>query len=195
MYRTLANSVAGFALALAFSLASVLAAYLNRHAAALVSALNTFIQSVSVLVWSIVLIMMFGVSSRAPPVLVTAAACYPVLLSATLGGVQALDEKFSELARMLRASRLQEFIYFILPGTVPYITSASRAAIGLALRISVVAEAFGASGGIGYQLVYSYDMGLREGVFAWGLLLIALMILLDYAVLKPVERWAQRWKL
>jgi NitT/TauT family transport system permease protein len=70
---------------------------------------------------------------------------------------------------------------------------ASRAAIGLALRISVVAEAFGGGGGIGYRLIYNYDMGVPEGVFAWALLLISIMILLDHIVLKPIEGWTRKW--
>ncbi len=195
VYRTLFNSVSGFLLAFLLALASIVGAYMNTHVKALVDALNTFIQSVSVLVWSIVFLMIFGVTSIAPPILVVTAAAYPVLLSSFIGSVFSLDKKFSELARILGASKLQELYYFILPGSFPYIASASRSALGLALRISVVAEAFGASGGVGYQLVYSYDLGFKEGVFAWGIILVLLMIFLDYIVLRPVEGWSKKWML
>ncbi len=139
--------------------------------------------------------MIFGVLSRAPPILVTAAACYPLLLSSVLSGFKYLDEKLRELARMLGATKLQELLYFLMPGSTPYILSASRSAVGLALRISVVAEAFGGRGGIGYELMYNYDLGMKEGVFAWALLLVVLMIIIDYAILRPVERWSMKWRL
>jgi len=191
---TLANSLLGYTVALALAMASITLAYLNRHMDAFFNALNTFIQSVSVLVWAIVLVMIYGVTSRKPPILVVAAATYPILLSSLYSGVRALDDQYRLLARILGATRLQELAYFILPGIVPYLAGASRAAIGIALRISVVAEAFGASGGVGYWLVYSYDYGYKEGVFAWAWILILLMIAVDMLVLRPVERWTLKWK-
>ncbi len=191
---TLTNSLLGYGIALALSLASIIAAYLNRHLNAFFNALNTFIQSVSVLVWAIILVMIFGVTSRKPPILVVAAATYPILLSSLFSAVKALNDEYRLLARILGASRIEELAYFILPGIIPYLAGASRAAIGIALRISVVAEAFGASGGIGYWLVYSYDYGYKEGVLAWAWILILLMILVDLAILRPVERWTLAWK-
>ncbi len=191
---TLVNSLLGYAVALLFSLASITLAYLNKHLDAFFNALNTFIQSVSVLVWAIVLVMIYGVTSRKPPILVVAAATYPILLSTLYSGVRALDDQYKLLAKILGATRIQELVYFILPGIVPYLAGASRAAIGIALRISVVAEAFGASGGVGYWLVYSYDYGYKEGVFAWAWILILLMIAVDMLVLRPIERWTLRWK-
>ncbi len=195
VYRTLVNSLSGFSLAVSLAFLSIILGYLNKHIESFIEALNTFVQSVSVLVWALVLIMILGVTSPLPPVLVTTAACYPLMLSTLYGGVKSIDKKFSELARLMGATRLQELLYFVLPGVLPYVLSASRSAIGLALRISVVAEAFGASGGVGYSLVYSYDMGIREGVFAWAILLVTLMITLDYVILRPVESVSKKWML
>ncbi len=192
---TLVNSLLGYAIALLLSLASIVLAYTNSHFEAFFNALNTFIQSVSVLVWAIVLVMIFGVTSRKPPILVVTAATYPVLLSSLMGAVKTLDSRLTLLARVLGANKWEELAYFIIPGIVPYLAAASRAAVGIALRISVVAEAFGSSGGVGYWLVFSYDYGYKEGVFAWALVLILLMIAVDYLLLRPVERWSEKWKL
>jgi len=159
------------------------------------NALNTLVQSISVLVWAIVLVMIFGVTSRKPPILVVTAATYPVLLSSLFGAVRSIDSRIMLLARSLGAGKWEELFYFVLPGTIPYLAAASRTAIGIALRISVVAEAFGSSGGVGYWLVFSYDYGYKEGVFAWALVLVVLMIAVDMLLLRPVERWSEKWKL
>ncbi len=193
--RTLSNSLLGFAVAFLLSIFSVLLSYLSGFAKSFFNAVNTFVQSVSVLVWSILSIIIFGVTSSIPPVLVTTFAVYPVLLTSTLGAVSLLDSKLIEVSKMLGASKIQEFTYVLLPGSIPYVVSASRAAIGIALRISVVAEAFGASGGIGYQIVYNYDLARIPGVLTWSILLILLMIGIDFLVLKPIENWTLRWKM
>ncbi|WP_297488332.1 ABC transporter permease [Thermococcus sp.] len=191
--RTLYHSLAGFLVAFLLVGASILLALYSAEFKDFLSALNVFVQSVSVLVWTIVFIMIFGVTSSIAPILVTAMASFPAMLSAGISSSENLLERYRPLIALLRPSRLQLYLHFIVPGTLPEMVSASRVALGIALRISVVAEAFGSAGGIGYQLVYSYDLGVKAGVFAWALLLIVLMITLDQLVLGRLEEWVRRW--
>ena len=191
--RTLFNSFMGFTIALILSLALGFLGYISPILYTILEKLNKLIQSISVLVWAIIAIMIFGVTSPIPPVIVTTAASFPVILSSTVSGVRDVDSQYYELSKLLEASKFQTFRHIILPGTIPYIMAASRSALGLAIRISVVAEAFGAAGGLGYQLIYSYDLGIKEGVFAWAILLIVLMVVLDGLVLGPIERWSKKW--
>ncbi len=193
MATTLLNSILGFLLALAVSGAVAYIAYVSDLLRGLVYAYNTLIQSVSVLVWAIVAVMIFGVTSRIPPIIVTAAVAHPIILSGMLGGMEAVEKRYGLLVKILGLTPTQEFTDIIMPGTLPHLAAAARSAIGVALRISVVAEAFGASGGIGYEIMYNYDMGVKEGVFAWGALLVALMVLLDKLALSPLENWVRRW--
>ncbi len=190
---TLYHSLAGFLVAFLLVGASILLALYSAEFKDFLSSLNVFVQSVSVLVWTIVFIMIFGVTSSIAPILVTAMASFPAMLSAGISSSEKLLERYRPLIALLRPSRLQLYVHFIVPGTLPEMVSASRVALGIALRISVVAEAFGSAGGIGYQLVYSYDLGVKAGVFAWALLLIVLMITLDQLVLGRLEEWVRRW--
>jgi len=191
--RTLINSFLGFLLALLLSISLGLVGYSSSFIYLTLEKFNKFIQSVSVLVWVIIAIMVFGVTSSIPPIIVTSMASFPILFSSTISGIKDVDARYYELSRLLEATKLQTFRHIILPGLIPYLSASSRSALGLAIRISVVAEAFGAAGGIGYQLIYSYDLGFKEGVFAWAILLIFLMITLDSLVLEPVERWGMKW--
>ena len=191
---TLINSVTGFLIAMIMVSLIALLSYFSGFFRYFTNALNRFIQSVSVLVWAIIFIMIFGVTSSLPPILVTAMASFPILLSSMMEALNSLELEYYELTKILELSRIKEFRHIILPGSVPYMISASRSALGIALRISVVAEAFGSSGGIGYQLVYSYDLGLKVGVFAWSTLLILLMLVLDQLILGPIERWSYKWR-
>ncbi len=190
---TLYHSFSGFLVAsLMTGLAMLLALYSGAFRDFL-NALNVFLQSVSVLVWTIVFIMLFGVTSSIATILVTAMASFPALLSAGVSSSEKVVEKYRPLIVLLKPSKLQLYRHFIVPGTLPEMVSAGRVALGIALRISVVAEAFGSAGGIGYQLVYSYDLGIKAGVFAWALLLILLMIALDQLLLRRLEEWVKGW--
>jgi NitT/TauT family transport system permease protein len=137
--------------------------------------------------------LIFGLKSILPPISVVAATSFPILLTLSLNGSKVVLEKYGDIAKVMRSQKLQLIKYFVMPGIVPYIASGSRAAVGNSLRISVVAEALGSSGGVGYMLVYCYNLGYKGGVFAWSLVLIALMMLVDGIVLRPLERWARNW--
>ena len=190
---TLYHSLLGFFVAFGLTGACILLALYSDGFRDFLRALNVFLQSVSVLVWTIIFIMIFGVTNPVAPILVTAMAAFPALLSSGLTSSENLLEKYRPLVALLKPSKSQLYRHFIVPGTLPEMVSASRIAIGIALRISVVAEAFGSAGGIGYQLVYSYDLGLKDGVFAWALLLILLMVTVDQLVLRRLEEWVRRW--
>ncbi|WP_297416638.1 ABC transporter permease [Thermococcus sp.] len=190
---TLYHSLLGFLVAFGLTGGAILLALYSTEFKAFLDSLNVFIQSVSVLVWTIIFIMIFGVTSSIAPILVTAMAAFPALLSAGISSSKNLLERYRPLVILLKPTNLQLYRHFVVPGTLPEMVSASRIAIGIALRISVVAEAFGSAGGIGYQLVYSYDLGLKDGVFAWALLLVILMVTVDQLILGRLEEWVRRW--
>ncbi|WP_338250821.1 ABC transporter permease [Pyrodictium abyssi] len=190
---TLARSSTGFMLGAAAALGLGFLYTAGPLARETVRALNTVLQSVSVLVWSLVLVMLFGVLSPLPPVLVAALVSLPIMLSALLAGLDSVNPRLVELAAILGASRRQLYTDFLLPSLLPVLAGAGRAALGAALRISVVAEAFGGSGGIGYMIATYYSLAEPRGVFAWGLVLVALMVALDKLVLERLEERTRRW--
>jgi len=57
-----------------------------------------------------------------------------------------------------------------------------------------VAETLGSSDGIGYRLRQAADLVQTDQVFAWTVLLITLMLLIESGILKPLERHLFRWK-
>ncbi|ALL00404.1 ABC-type nitrate/sulfonate/bicarbonate transport system, periplasmic component [Pyrodictium delaneyi] len=190
---TLARTAAGFLIGATTALALGLLYTLGPLAKETVRALNTVLQSVSVLVWSLVLVMLFGVLSPIPPVLVAALVALPIMLSALLSGLESANPRLIELAILLGADRKKLYKDFLLPSLLPALAGAGRAALGAALRISVVAEAFGSSGGIGYMIATYYSLAEPRGVFAWGLVLVTLMIVLDKLVLEHLEERIRRW--
>ncbi len=190
---TLRNAVLGFALALLLAVITALISRINTSLDSLVSSFNVYVQSISALIWILVFLVIFGFKSPIPPILVTTGVAYPILLSSLLGGMKTVDKKIVELAELFGATKRQLFTHIYIPASVPYTIAGSRAALGAALRISVVAEAFGSSGGIGYKLTYYFDLYNYKGMMAWALLLVVLMVLLDKLVLEPVERWSKRW--
>ncbi|MEM2542081.1 MAG: ABC transporter permease subunit [Candidatus Korarchaeum sp.] len=115
------------------------------------------------------------------------------MLSTVTTALDSVDKQLLEVVRSLGGSPIDEYFDIIIPSSLPALISSSRVALGLGLRISVVAEAFGSSGGIGYMIMRSYNLADIRGVLAWSLLLIILVITVDYVILRSIEERSMRW--
>lgn len=191
--RTLYNSITGFSLSFLASMILGLLSYKYSPVRGFSEALSEIFNSTSALVWSLVLVATLGVLSPLPPILVVSAVTLPHVLTATTSALTSADPNLLEALRAIGAKSSDEFFDVILPNSVPLLASASRVGLGTALRISVVAEAFGSSGGVGYTIMRSYNLADASGVLAWSIVLIALVLGLDQLILKPLERRARRW--
>ncbi|ACB07236.1 ABC transporter permease subunit [Candidatus Korarchaeum cryptofilum] len=190
---TLYNSFAGFSLSMLLSLALGFLSHRNEFIRGFSMGICSIFNSTSALIWSLVLVSTIGILSPLPPILVASAVSLPQLLSATIAALDSVDKNLIEAVRSLGGSSANEYLDVIIPGSLPMIIAASRVALGLSLRISVVAEAFGSSGGIGYMIMRSYNLADAPGVLAWSLILIALVLALDRLLLMPVEERSSSW--
>ncbi|MEM2729546.1 MAG: ABC transporter permease subunit [Candidatus Korarchaeum sp.] len=190
---TLFNSTSGFSLALISSLALGVVSHRSHLVRGFTGGICSVFNSTSALIWSLVLVSTVGVLSPLSPILVVAAVTLPQLLSTVTTALDSVDKQLLEVVRSLGGSPIDEYFDIIIPSSLPALISSSRVALGLGLRISVVAEAFGSSGGIGYMIMRSYNLADIRGVLAWSLLLIILVITVDYVILRSIEERSMRW--
>ncbi|MEM3691507.1 MAG: ABC transporter permease subunit [Candidatus Korarchaeum sp.] len=190
---TLFNSTSGFSLALISSLALGVVSHRSHLVRGFTGGICSVFNSTSALIWSLVLVSTVGVLSPLSPILVVAAVTLPQLLSTVTTALDSVDRQLLEVVRSLGGSPIDEYFDIIIPSSLPALISSSRVAVGLGLRISVVAEAFGSSGGIGYMIMRSYNLADIRGVLAWSLLLIILVITVDYVILRSIEERSMRW--
>ncbi len=193
LLRTLYNGVAGFSLSFLVSMTLSVLAQKNYVIRGVIRGLSEMFNSTSALVWSLVLVATLGVLNPLPPILVVSAVTAPHLLSAVTSAINSVDKGLVEAVRSLGASQFDEFMDVLLPSSVPILASASRVGIGTALRISVVAEAFGGGGGVGYMLMRSYNLADVEGVLAWSVILFLTVLAMD-KLLAYLEGGARKWQ-
>ncbi|RRV10233.1 ABC transporter permease [Pseudomonas sp. v388] len=190
---TMGRVFSGFLLAVAIGTPLGLALGTSRVLARFFEPMLAVFNTVSSAIWAIFAIIWFGISD-ATTVFVVFMTAMPLVLTNVWQGAQAVERQYVELARSFRMSRLQILLKISLPSILPYFFSGARLAFGFGWRVSLVAETLGASDGIGYRLRQAADLVQSDQVFAWTVLLVALMLLLEAGVLKPLERRLFRWK-
>jgi ABC-type nitrate/sulfonate/bicarbonate transport system permease component len=98
-----------------------------------------------------------------------------------------------QLGQAFRASRVQRYLYIILPAIVPAITSVWIVNIGNGVRVAVVAELIGATRGVGFQLLNAQSMLDMANAIAWTISLV-LVLFLYQGIITAIERQLLAWR-
>ena len=184
---------AGFLLAAVVGTLLGLALGANPRAADFFEPLLAVGNTVSSAIWAVFAIIWFGISD-ATTIFVVFMTSMPLILTNVWQGAKRVDAQFIELAHSFHMSRLQILLKIHAPSILPYFFSGARMAFGFGWRVSLVAETIGASSGIGYRIRQAADLVQTDQVFAWTVLMVALMLVIESGILKPIERHLFRWQ-
>jgi NitT/TauT family transport system permease protein len=138
------------------------------------------------------LIIWLGIGAPSKVAIVFLMALFPVLIN-TAQGVHSLDQGHVRVAKCFGANDLRLFTTVALPGTVPFIASGMRLAVGQALIGVFVAELAGAQHGVGMMMSTAGQQFQTPMVFA-GLFIFAFAGVAFTIVLKRVEQYFAAWK-
>jgi ABC-type nitrate/sulfonate/bicarbonate transport system permease component len=190
---SLSRIAVGFGLAIVLSLLMGLGAFASRTARGIVTDLLAILNSTSVFVWIVISLIWFGLSNWAP-IFTTFMITLPVVASNLVEGVANVDRRLLEMGDVYRLSGRLKFRAIVVPSTLPYLVAGMKVGFGLALKVSVVAEIFGVTSGIGYVMNYSREILATQMVFVWALVMIAIMTLTDKLVFDTISRRLTRWR-
>jgi NitT/TauT family transport system permease protein len=182
------------ALVLSFVLGLLLATAMYRSAS-LENYLHPLIRlfmAVPVVSWILFAVLWFrGVEFRIAFVLI--AVCGPMFLVDSLDAMRGVSRELRGMMRSFRPTTLQYFTKLMLPAIVPNLITSWKINLSLAIRVVTIAELVGAVTGIGHQLAVAQELFSVADVFAWTLVLVALLFLLE-AVVTRVEHRLLRWR-
>lgn len=141
-----------------------------------------------------VLVVWFGIG--AVPAIITAflISFFPIAVNVATG-LATLEPELEDVLRSLGAKKLDILIKVGFPRSLPYFFASLKVAITLAFVGSVISETIASNEGIGYLMLQASSRFQIPLVFA-GLVVIAIMGIVMYAIFAAIERrftgWATR---
>jgi len=127
---------------------------------------------------------------------VVAFITFPFMTVGLLDGLRSADRQLDEVAQIYRLGTWRLIRHIHVPFLAPYLFSAFRNAYALAWKVIVVAEIFGAAKeGFGARFNYAWDYLLMVDVHLWLFVFIALVLFVEYGVIRVLERHVFRWRL
>ena len=189
---TLARVIGALIASFVLGLAAAMAMYRSKMLDDYLHPMIRILMAVPVVSWILFAVLWFpGVEFRIGFVLFV--VCGPVFLVDTLDAMRNVPRELRQMMRSFRPTTLQFFLKLMLPAIVPTIFTSWKVNISLAIRVVTIAELVGAVTGIGHQLSVAQELFSVADVFAWTIVLVALLFLLEGAVAR-VEHRLLRWR-
>lgn len=139
-----------------------------------------------------VLLVLLGLADAPKVVLIALTVFFQVLVSVR-DAVRSVPESAVLSVRALGGTWFDEYRHVAVPATAPAVFTSLRIGTGIAIAVLFIAEAMAGSTGLGYFIMQSWSMVNYPRMFA-GVIALALLGLVLYALFDVVERRLTRWR-
>lgn len=109
-------------------------------------------------------------------------------------GTRSLDRDLLEMADSYGFGKRKTLAHVIWPQLHPYLMAATRSGLALIWKIILVVELLGRSNGMGYQLHLFFQLFDVASLLAYTFAFVAVIQLIEWLLLKPLDRSALRWR-
>lgn len=109
-------------------------------------------------------------------------------------GTRALDRDLLDMARSYGFSSAKTLRHVIWPQLHPFVMTATRSGLALIWKIILVVELLGRGNGMGYQLHLFFQLFDVASLLAYTVAFVAVIQVLEWLVLRPLDAKAQRWR-
>jgi sulfonate transport system permease protein len=147
---------------------------------------------VPVIGWLPLLMLLVGIDEALKILLIAKAAMVPVAVN-TCQGIQAVANRYVEVAKVFRFTRLQMLTQVVLTSATPQMWNGFRYGFTHAWLALVVVELLASSEGIGFLIVYGRQLFQLDIVLAAVVVVGVLGYLIDKA-LSASEAYLLRWR-
>jgi NitT/TauT family transport system permease protein len=191
--KTLRRIFEGFAISMLAGTALGLLMGLKRNVEIFFDSWIMVLLTFPAVCWAFLSVLWFGLSDAAP-IFTIVLIVFPFVVMNIWEGTKAVEQNLIGMARVFKANRYLTLRRVLVPQLMPYVFSSLRIALSLSWKIALVAEAFGAGGGVGQELVNWFQDTRVDMMLAWGVSFMIVMVLLELLVFRLWERRVFAWR-
>jgi NitT/TauT family transport system permease protein len=118
----------------------------------------------------------------------------PLVVVTMREGARSLDRDYAEMATVFRLGAWRRFRHVVVPQLAPFFVVATRSGLSLIWKIVLVVELLGRSDGIGFQIQVYFQLFDVPRILAYALSFIAVVQLVEWFVLQPLDRMVAAWR-
>ncbi|MCF8008329.1 MAG: ABC transporter permease [Halanaerobiales bacterium] len=194
LFITIKRTLIGYGLALISGF--ILALLLNKSKILknILKPLITVIQTTPPVIWLALAVIWFGIADNLTPIFLIFIVTLPIIIINIFEGLHDIDNNLIEMAKVYKASSKEILFDIFIPSLTPYIFSALSIGFAFAWKSTIFAEFIGSNSGVGFALSMANSNLNTDKLFAWAIVLIILMLVIEYLIIKPLQKRITRWK-
>lgn len=189
LFRILAG--VGLGIATGFTLGLLAGRFARLRA--LLEPLRWLLMSVPGVIVVVLAMLWFGMGT-AMVVFITLVLIAPGMYVNTLKGLLLVDPALLEMARVYRFGRWRQLRHVVLPALTAPLCAALLIATCGGVRLVVMAEVLGATNGAGFALANARSTFDAGELYAWVVLVLGLVAVLELGLLRPLQQRLTRWQ-
>lgn len=190
---TLLRVIAAFTIAMLIGSAIGIGLGINEKADRLVDPWLILILNIPALVIIVLSYIWFGLNEAAA-IGAVALNKIPNVVITLREGARSLSSEYAEMAAVYRFSTFKRLRHVILPQLQPFFAAATRSGVSLIWKIVLIVELLGRSNGVGFQIHLYFQLFDVATILAYTLAFVAVMLMVEYLVLQPLDRYGNRWR-
>jgi NitT/TauT family transport system permease protein len=149
--------------------------------------------NVPLIVYAVIALIVFGISPLGPAFVVMLEVLPGIAINVA-AGVESVDRGLLAMSRSFRRSSGQTARSVVIPSIVPFLFAGGRVSFANSWKLAALAETFGGSIGIGYQLEKSFQLFSVVDLLAWMFFFVIFVILIERLMIAPAERRVFSWR-
>ena len=181
----------GFALALVVASALGVLVAIFPKVETMTDLVLQIIRPIPPIAWIPLAILWFGIGQSSKIFIIFLGAFFPIFVN-TVDGMQNIDGKYFELARVYEVPKKELIRKIMLPGALPSIMTGIRLGLGNAWVCVVAAEMIGAVSGVGFMLSNGRSLS-RPDIVILGMLLVGVLGKIMDDVLRKLREKLITW--
>jgi NitT/TauT family transport system permease protein len=183
----------GLAMVSAFlvgTMVALLPYYVRSLRRAIDTRLTPFLNAFPGIGWTLLAIIWLGLGFKTV-IFAVGVILVPFMIINIREGVRTVDRDLIEMAESFGANRWREFVHIVLPSLLPFMFSAIKVSFGVAWKVTLTAELFGGTRGLGYTMNVARQELETPQIYAVIVLIIAIVYLANRFLFDPLQRRLQ----
>ncbi|MFW5825101.1 MAG: ABC transporter permease [Marinobacter sp.] len=193
VWATTWRAMTGFAIAALAGTGLGLIAGLSHTVGRALEPVSTVLLGIPPIAWIVLALLWFGSGSLAA-IYTVVATSIPVAFAGAQIGARTLDHRLQEMGDVYRVPFAMRLWDFYLPHIVSYVFPALITALGVAWKVTVMAELFATEEGVGAGMATARVSLDTAGAMAWILVVVVLLLVAEHGLLRPLQKKMEPWR-
>jgi len=153
----------------------------------------TFLMGVPPISWIVLALLWFGMGG-ATPVFTVVVTTLPLTFAAAVQGTRTLDRRFLDMSMVFNVPLTMKLWDFYLPHILSYLFPAWITALGMAWKVTIMAELLASNEGIGAGMALARVNLETATAMGWIMATVILLLGFEYLFLEPLKRHLESWR-